>query len=95
MFYKLSINEYWLRTFFKEFKLYVLIRLTSKLAENELDKIEKIKIRRNCIPSKDDPPEEMMEWLKTFSVIKIFVFKKILNKYKRLYLFIYSFILNI
>ncbi|XP_027837604.2 F-box/WD repeat-containing protein 7 [Aphis gossypii] len=44
-----------------------LERLTPKLAENELDKIDKIKIRRSCIPSKDDPPEEMMEWLKTFT----------------------------
>jgi len=38
------------------------------LAENELDKVDKFKIRRSCIPSKDDPPEEMMEWLKIFAV---------------------------
>lgn len=73
---------YLLSSNFINLLLYVLIRLTSKLAENELDKIDKIKIRRNCIPSKDDPPEEMMEWLKTFSVSKIVVFKKLLTKYK-------------
>lgn len=54
---------------------FVIFRLTPQLAENELDKIEKIKIRRSCIPSKDDPPEEMMEWLKTFSVCKILLFE--------------------
>jgi len=53
----------------------IIFRLTPKLADNELDKIDKIKIRRSCIPSKDDPPEEMMEWLKTFSVCKILAFE--------------------
>lgn len=48
-----------------------IIRLTPKVPENELDKVDKIKIRRSCIPSKDDPPEEMMEWLKTFTVCRI------------------------
>lgn len=47
-----------------------IFRLTPKVPENELDKVDKIKIRRSCIPSKDDPPEEMMEWLKTFTVCK-------------------------
>lgn len=52
-------------------KIFYYIRLTTKLAENELDKKDKIKIRRSCIPSKDDPPEEMMEWLKTFTVSNV------------------------
>lgn len=46
------------------------------MVENELDKVDKIKIRRSCIPSKDNPPEEMMEWLKTFTVCKILVLVK-------------------
>ncbi|XP_050524715.1 F-box/WD repeat-containing protein 7 [Daktulosphaira vitifoliae] len=43
-----------------------LERLTPKMVENELPN-DKVKVRRSCIPSKDDPPEEMMDWLKTFS----------------------------
>lgn len=53
--------------------LYIIFRLTHKLPDNELDKIDKVKIRRSCIPSKDDPPEEMMEWLKTYTVSKMLI----------------------
>ncbi|XP_050424266.1 F-box/WD repeat-containing protein 7 isoform X2 [Adelges cooleyi] len=41
-------------------------RLITKMVDNELP-VDKVKVRRSCIPSKDDPPEEMMEWLKTFT----------------------------
>lgn len=54
-------------------QLYIIFRLTHKLPDNELDKIDKVKIRRSCIPSKDDPPEEMMDWLKTYTVSKMFI----------------------
>lgn len=49
------------------------------MVENELDKVDKIKVRRSCIPSKDNPPEEMMEWLKTFTVCKIVVLAKLVS----------------
>lgn len=44
------------------------------MADNDIEKIDKLKIRRSCIPSKDNSPEEITNWLKTFSVCKIFVF---------------------
>lgn len=47
------------------------------MADNDIEKIDKIKIRRSCIPSKDNSPEEITNWLKTFSVCKIVV----LNNY--------------
>lgn len=57
---------------------YIIYRLTPKLAENELDKVDKVKIRRSCIPSKNDPPEEMIEWLKTYTVC-VYILALILN----------------
>lgn len=51
------------------------------MVENELDKVDKIKIRRSCIPSKDNPPEEMMEWLKTFTVCKIVALVKFVSRF--------------
>lgn len=61
--------------------LFLFFRLIPSLVENELDKVDKIKIRRSCIPSKDNPPEEMMEWLKTFTVCKIVALVKFVSRF--------------
>lgn len=54
-------------------KIIFIFRLTPTLAENEFS-VDKVKLRRNCIPSKDDPSEEMTKWLKTFTVSTINIY---------------------
>lgn len=58
------------------------------MPENELDKTDKVKISRSCIPSKEDPPEEMIHWLKTYMVCY-----KVLYLYRDYLLLLFYFVI--